>query len=207
MKKFITFEGVDGAGKSLLLKLLTDYFDSNNIDYVIAREPGGSKVSEELRNILKDNKKQMCLRTEILLFSASRAELVETFIKPNLNAGKIVLCDRFYDSTRVYQGYANGISDKQIMDITSFATDGIEPDITFLLDIDPKVSLSRREKDSNDRFEVRDMSYHNMVRDGYLKLAKKEKHFCVLDASKTPEQILQKVLEKLKKEEVIWWTI
>ena len=203
MKKFITFEGVDGAGKSSLLKLLTDYFDGNSIDYVIAREPGGSKVSEELRNILKDNKKRMCLRTEILLFSASRAELVETFIKPNLNAGKIVLCDRFYDSTRVYQGYANGISDKQIMDITSFATDGIEPDITFLLDIDPKVSLSRREKDSSDRFEVRDMSYHNMVRDGYLKLAKKEKRFCVLDASETPEQILQKVLEKLKKEEVI----
>lgn len=204
MGKFITFEGGEGAGKTTLIDGLKKYFDQNNIDYVATREPGGVKVCEEIRNIVKYSTEEISKRAELLLFSASRAELTQRLIRPSLESEKIVLCDRYFDSTRVYQGFANGIDDKDVMAITNFATNGLVPDITFYLDIDPKVAFLRKGgQDKGDRIEERDLSYHYMVRDGYNKIAKGDSRFVILDATLPKEIILQQVLKKLRTENII----
>ena len=204
MGKFVTFEGGEGSGKTTLIENLKNYFEEHNIDYLATREPGGVKICESIRDILKYSTEKISLNTEILLFSASRAELVEDVILPNLKAGKVVLCDRFFDSTRVYQGYANNLDDKEIMQITSFATGGLMPDITFYLDIDPEVAFARKGgKDKGDRIEERDLSYHQMVREGYQKIAKNDERIVLIDATKSREEILQFVVEKLRQVNII----
>ena len=204
MGKFITFEGGEGCGKSTLIQGLKDYFDKHGVNYVATREPGGLPLCEDIRNILKYSKQQISKRAEFLLFSASRAQLVEDFIRPQLDSGKIVICDRFFDSSRVYQGFANGLSDADIMAITNFATGGLVPDLTFYLDIDPQVAFNRKGgRDKGDRIEERDINYHQNVRLGYQKIAKAETRFVVLDATMSKQQILDAVLEKLRKENII----
>ncbi len=204
MGKFVTFEGGEGSGKSTLIENLKEYFEKHNIDYISTREPGGLKLCEDIRSILKYSTQKIGDRAELLLFSASRAQLVDEVILPNLNAGKVVLCDRFFDSTRVYQGYANGIDDKEVMDVTNFATNGLVPDITFYLDIDPEVAFERKGgRDVGDRIEERDLKYHKMVREGYLRLAKNEARIVKLDATKTPAEVLNQVIEILRKENII----
>ena len=204
MGKFITFEGGEGAGKTTLIEGLKKYFDDNKIEYISTREPGGVKVCEEIRNIVKYSTEDISKRAELLLFSASRAELTQRLIRPNLESGKIVLCDRYFDSTRVYQGFANGLSDADVMNITNFATNGLVPDITFYLDIDPKVAFLRKGgQDKGDRIEERDLSYHYMVRDGYIKIAKNDPRFVILDATLSKEVILEQVLKRLRMENII----
>ena len=204
MGKFITFEGGEGAGKTTLIDALKKYFDEHNIDYIATREPGGVKVCEEIRNIVKYSTEEISKRAELLLFSASRAELTQRLICPNLESGKIVLCDRYFDSTRVYQGFANGLYDEDVMTITKFATNGLVPDITFYLDIDPKVAFLRKGgRDKGDRIEERDLSYHYMVREGYNKIAKDDPRFVILDATLSKEAILEQVLQKLRTENII----
>ena len=204
MGKFVTFEGGEGSGKSTLIQNLRNYLDEHKVDYVITREPGGLKLCEDIRNILKYSTEKIGLRAELLLFSASRAQLVDDFIRPNLDAGKLVLCDRFFDSTRVYQGYAANVDDAEVMKITNFATAGLVPDLTFYLDIDPMVAFKRKGgQDKGDRIEERDLSFHYMVRDGYRAIAAKEKRFVVLDATKSPQEIVDQVIEKLRTENII----
>ena len=204
MGKFVTFEGGEGAGKSTLLSNLHEKLNQMNVDYVFTREPGGLKLCEDIRNILKYSKEKMSVRTELLLFSASRAQLVEEYIKPKLAEGKVVFCDRFFDSTRVYQGYANGIADESVMEVTNFACEGLTPDVTFFLDIDPVVAFKRKGgQDKGDRIEERDMSFHQKVRDGYKMIAEKEPRFVVLDATLSPETLVELVIDKLKKENII----
>ena len=204
MSKFVTFEGGEGCGKTTLLEGLKAYLNQHNVDYVATREPGGLKICEEIRNMVKYSTEEISKRAELLLFSASRAELVQNYIVPNLKAGKLVLCDRFYDSSRVYQGYANGLSDEEVMNVTKFATNGLVPDITFYLDIDPKVAFERKGgKDKGDRIEQRDLSYHYMVREGYKKIAEKEDRFVIIDATLSKQEVLEIVLNKLRKEGII----
>ncbi len=204
MGKLVTIEGGEGAGKTTLIENLKKYFVENNIDFVATREPGGSKVCENIRNILKYSDEKISERAEILLFSASRAQLVDEFIKPKLAEGKIVVCDRFFDSTRVYQGFAGNFDDKEIMDITNFATNGLLPDITFYLDIDPVVAFKRKGgQDKGDRIEERDMSYHQKVRQGFLELVKREDRIVKLDATLSEEELLCLVVSKLKQEKII----
>ena len=204
MSKFVTFEGGEGCGKTTLLEGLKAYLNQHNVDYVATREPGGLKICEEIRNMVKYSTEEISKRAELLLFSASRAELVQNYIVPNLKAGKLVLCDRFYDSSRVYQGYANGLSDEEVMNVTKFATNGLVPDITFYLDIDPKVAFERKGgKDKGDRIEQRDLSYHYMVREGYKKIAEKEDRFVIVDATLSKQEVLEIVLNKLRKEGII----
>lgn len=204
MGKLVTIEGGEGAGKTTLIENLKKYFVENNIDFVATREPGGSKVCENIRNILKYSDEKISERAEILLFSASRAQLVDEFIKPKLAEGKIVVCDRFFDSTRVYQGFAGNFDDKEIMDITNFATNGLLPDITFYLDIDPVVAFKRKGgQDKGDRIEERDMSYHQKVRQGFLELVKREDRIVKLDATLSEEELLSLVVSKLKQEKII----
>ncbi|MCX5708871.1 MAG: dTMP kinase [Candidatus Omnitrophica bacterium] len=172
--KFITFEGSECSGKSTQSKLLYEYLLEKKYKVVFLREPGGTKVSEAIRDILLDNRNKSITReTELLLYMASRSQTVSEVIRPALEAGKIVVCDRFLDSTLVYQGYGLGIDIKLIKSLGRFVTDGVNPDLTILLDLPLEKALNgiHREKD---RIENRSFQYHRKVKNGYLKLARQE---------------------------------
>jgi len=171
--KFITFEGSEGCGKSTQSELLFSYLKAKGDKVVYLREPGGVKLSEEIRKILLDPKSRISAPAETLLYMAARAQVVEEIIKPALAARKIVVCDRFLDSTIAYQGFGLGIDIKLIKFLGSFATQGIQPDLTILLDLPVKSGLKHRDN-CQDRIEQRSISYHEKVRRGYLALARQE---------------------------------
>jgi len=172
--KFITFEGSEGSGKSTHAKLLKDYLRKEGFSVELIREPGGTKISEKIRQFILDPKyKSMTDICETLLYMAARVQIVKEVIKPALEEGKIVICDRFLDSTIVYQGYGGGINLDLIKRLGKLATLGIKPDLTFLLDIETREGLKRAGK-IKDRIELKSLDYHRRVRKGYLTLAKKE---------------------------------
>jgi dTMP kinase len=172
--KFITFEGSECCGKSTQSKLLYEYLKKQSYPVIFLREPGGTKVSEKIRKILLDGRNDSITpETELLLYMASRAQTVKEVIEPALKKGKIVLCDRFLDSTIVYQGYGLGIDLKLIRDMGSFATAGIKPDLTILLDLPLKKALGGIGC-KKDRIESRAFVYHLRVKKGYLTLARKD---------------------------------
>lgn len=171
---FITFEGSEGCGKSTQSKMLADYLKGRGYQVVYLREPGATKVSEKIRDVLLDKKNSaMSPECEMLLYMAARAQIVSEVIKPALKKGKIVICDRFLDSTVAYQGYGLGMDINLIKDIGRFVTQGIMPDLTILLDVPLKQGLKHRDG-KQDRIEQRPLSYHARVRQGYLKLAAQE---------------------------------
>jgi dTMP kinase len=172
--KFITFEGSEGCGKSTQSKLLYGYLKRKGLDVVYLREPGGNKISEKIRKILLDSRNDSITRTaETLLYMAARAQVVDEVIAPALKKGKIVICDRFMDSTIAYQGYGLGIDIKLIKCVGEFATSGVKPDLTILMKLPLEDGLRHR-RHSQDRIEMRSLNYHQRVLDGYLKLAKSE---------------------------------
>ncbi len=171
--KFITFEGSEGCGKSTQSKMLFGYLKAKGLKVIYLREPGGVKVSEMIRGILLNPKNEISPEAETLLYMAARAQVVEEIIKPALIAGKIVVCDRFMDSTIAYQGYGLGIDIKLIKAIGNFATQGIAPDLTIFLDLPVKSGLKHRHN-CKDRIEQRSVGYHEKVRKGYLALAKSQ---------------------------------
>ena len=171
--KFITFEGSEGCGKSTQSEMLFSHLKAKGAKIVYLREPGGVKLSEMIREILLNPKSRISPAAETLLYMAARAQVVEEIIKPALNAGKIVVCDRFLDSTIAYQGYGLGIDIKLIKSIGNFATQGIKPDLTIFLDLAVKSGLKHRHN-CKDRIEQRSVGYHEKVRRGYLALAKAE---------------------------------
>ncbi len=169
---FITFEGSEGCGKSTQSRLLYHYLKKKGRPVLYLREPGGTRISEALRAMLLDHKSNhMSQECEMLLYMASRAQLVSEVIRPALARGKIVICDRFLDSTVAYQGYGLGVDIKTIRDIGFFATGGIEPALTILLDLPVKEGLRHR-NGSEDRIEKRSFGYHQRVRRGYLAQAR-----------------------------------
>ncbi|NLM11000.1 MAG: dTMP kinase [Clostridiaceae bacterium] len=175
MKKglFITFEGGDGAGKTTQVNLLSDYIVNKGIDAVTVREPGGVPVSEKIREIILDNvNTDMHNITEMLLYAASRAQLVSQIIIPALNEGKCVICDRFVDSSYVYQGLARGLGIDVVKTVNDIATQRLIPDITFFIDLDPETALKRRlALTKPDRLEMEDISFHRMVYQGFATIA------------------------------------
>jgi len=171
--KFITFEGSEGCGKSTQSRMLFDYLKAKGKKVIYLREPGGVKVSELIREILLNPKNKISPEAETLLYMAARAQVVEEIIRPALLAGKIVVCDRFMDSTIAYQGYGLGVDIKLIKSIGNFATQGINPDLTIFLDL-PVVSGLKYRHSCKDRIEQRSIGYHEKVRRGYLALARKE---------------------------------
>lgn len=175
MKKglFITFEGGDGSGKTTQINLLKDYIVNKGIEAITVREPGGVPISEKIREIILDNRNtDMDNITEMLLYAASRAQLVSQVLLPALNSGKCVICDRFVDSSYVYQGLARGLGIDIVKTVNEIATQELVPDITFFMDIDPGTAIKRRlEAGAPDRLEMEDISFHKKVYQGYLKIA------------------------------------
>jgi dTMP kinase len=171
--KFITFEGSEGCGKSTQSKVLYKYLKAKGYNVIYLREPGGTKISERIRKILLDPKNHISPICETLLYIAARAQLVYEIIKPALSKGKIVICDRFLDSTLAYQGYGLGIDIDFIKRVGKLVTCAIKPDLTILLNLPVKDGLKYR-KLRKDRIEKRSLKYHQRVRKGYLKLASQE---------------------------------
>lgn len=194
--KFISFEGSEGSGKSTQAGLVFSYLQKKNVPVILLREPGGVKISEAIRGLLLDVKNtDMTKESETLLYMASRAQMVEEVLKPALKAGKVVLCDRYLDSTIAYQGFGNGVDIQAIKKIGEFATQSVSPDLTLLFDIQTEKGLARTNA-VKDRIELRSLSYHRRVRKGYLQLAKENpKRFRVIKVNKAKEEIFEIVRE------------
>jgi len=189
---FITFEGPDGSGKTTQIRLLEKYFEEKGYDILITREPGGTNISEQIRRIILDkNNIEMDRTTEALLYAASRAQHVAEVIKPALIEGKAIICDRFVDSSIVYQGIGRKLGIDFIKRINDMATGGIEPDITFLMKISPKLGLSRKfSSDECNRLDMEKLEFHNQVYEGYIQLENLYKERIIgIDASKSIEEI------------------
>jgi len=203
--RFITFEGPEGAGKSSHVAMLSSHLAERDIEVVLVREPGGTSVGEAVRDVLQHKAEchDMVSEAELLLFEASRAQLVRRVILPALNEGKWVISDRFMDSTTVYQGYGRGIDIEKIKILNNFATGGLEPDLTILLDIDLDESISRLKKrgnTGNDRIENEARDFHERVRNGYLDLAEKNpQRIVVVDASGDLNEVDRKIIEIIDK--------
>lgn len=197
---FITFEGIDGCGKSTQIGLLTGYLEEKGIDYLLLREPGGTVIGENIRNILLDKKNTgMTDMTELLLFEAARAQIVAEVIRPAVESGKAVICDRFFDSTAAYQGYAKNMGSEVVKTLNQLATGGFEPDITFLLDITPEQALERRTaRGEEDRIEKLGMEFQRKVRDGYLTIASESSRIVKIDGARTPEETFSEILGRLE---------
>lgn len=199
---FISFEGGEGAGKTTLINKLKDTFESYGYSVILTREPGGSLLGDAIRDLVlhRDKKMKMGSKAELLLFLSARAQHVEEVIRPALESGKIVLCDRFYDSSVAYQGYARGLGPKEVEDLCLFATGGLVPDLTFFLDLDPKEGLTRAAGDRvPDLFEEQKLDFHIHVRAAFADIANRNQaRVKVIDASKTPENVLAQVLEIIK---------
>ncbi|MHB8063314.1 MAG: dTMP kinase [Ruminiclostridium sp.] len=170
---FITFEGTDGSGKTTQIMLMEKYMREKGYEVVLSREPGGTKVSELIRDLVLDPENtEIVPLTEMILYAASRAQHVAQVIKPAIEAGKIVICDRYVDSSYAYQGGGRGVDLKMIADVNRVAIDGMSPDITFFLDIDPEIAIKRRiDATGADRIEKEKMDFHRRVYDGYRKMA------------------------------------
>lgn len=200
---FITFEGIDFCGKSTQVELLKKYLEENGKKVLVIREPGGTEISEKIRDILLDKKNNLMVpETEILLFSASRSQLVREKIAPSLKQGFFVLSDRFHDSSTAYQGYGRGLSIESILKIHEVAIGNNVPDITFFLDIPVSLAAERRAKKNNDeldRIELSDDGFYERVRQGYLQLAKKEKRFRVLDGTMKIDEIHLQIKNEIEK--------
>lgn len=190
---FITFEGGDGSGKSTQVNLLKDYLDNLNFETIKTREPGGTPSAEILRDLLTIGEvEKWTPMSEALLMWASRYEHLIQVIEPALNSGKNVICDRFYDSTYAYQGVAHNLGIDKMEKLKKIIIGDIEPDVTFVLDIDPKVGLKRSLDRSNqeNRFESYNIDFHNKIRSAFLEIAKKNKNRCVVvDASLNEQEI------------------
>ncbi|WP_176015256.1 dTMP kinase [Victivallis sp. Marseille-Q1083] len=200
---FITFEGPEGAGKTLQIQLLQQSLMKRNIDCLVTREPGGTPLAEEMRRILKfhQGEEPVFDTTELLLFSASRSQHVRFRIEPALAAGRVVLCDRFTDSTLAYQGYGRGLDLQWLRCLNDFATGGLRPDLTLLLDIAPEVSLERTghraaAEAGRDRIENAGQAFHRRVRDGFLALAAAEPgRIRRVDGARPVESVRQEIEE------------
>jgi len=201
---FITFEGIDGCGKSTQAKLLLEYLNSNGTNAILVREPGGTRISEEIRQVLLNtDRRELTHRTEALLMTASRAQLTDEIIIPNLEDGKTVIADRYIDSTVAYQGGGRGIEIAWLHELNQFATDRLLPNITFFVDILPE-EASRRKDSESDRIEEGGLDLQYRVRDTYLSLAEKEPNrIIVIDGYGSEAEIHQKIIEEINRRNIV----
>jgi dTMP kinase len=202
---FVTFEGPEGSGKTTQIRLLHDALSARGVAMAVTREPGGTPIGDKIRKILLDGgNRDMVPMCELLLYWAARAQHVEEIIRPALKSGKLVLCDRYTDSTMAYQGFARGIDFKLLADLDRIATQNLKPDLTLLFDLPVEIGLTRAHgrmqgqtgAAREDRFENEELEFHRQVRNGFLELAKKEpERFVVLDATLDCQTLHAQVLK------------
>ena len=204
MKKglFITFEGIDASGKSTQAQKLTEYFTSHQQSVLFFREPGGTAISEKIREIILDRTHHMMhARTELLLYVSARAQIVHEKILPALEQGAVVICDRYIDSSVVYQGYGRQLDIEFVNALNRFATSSLQPDCTFLFDISPETSAKRKAqmREQADRLEMEKIDFHSRVREAYLQLAEQEKErFVVIDGEQPIEILTQEMIQRVE---------
>lgn len=197
---FISFEGIDGVGKSTQIRFAESYLREKGKDVLTTLEPGGTELGQEIRNLLLHRKGHVAPRAEALLYAADRAHHVATKVRPALAAGKVVITDRFLDSSVAYQGAGRQLSADEVRNISLWAVDGLLPDLTILVDLDPAIAAERRKGTGEvaDRLESEKIEFFQAVRDEFLKLAKAEPNrFLIVDASATPEQMFEHIAKKL----------
>ena len=197
--KFITFEGPDGSGKTAQMDILVEQLIEEGYPILTTREPGGTSIGDQIRETLLDLKNTaMVDRTEALLYQAARAQLVDEIIKPHLAEGGIVLCDRYADSTLAYQGYGHRNTVESLRGIIHYATGGLTPDLTLLLDLDPEVGLQRRlDAGGLNRLDAYDINFHHRVRAGYLELVKADPDRWIIVDAGCPFEAVQAELRKI----------
>ena len=204
--KLITFEGIDGSGKSTQIQLLEAEFEKLGISYKTFREPGGTKLSEKIRTILLDEENiELYSNAESLLFAAARAQLTAEQIKPAITKGEFVICDRFTDSTIAYQGYGRGLNINNLELINTIATDGLIPDITFILDIDPQKATERLKTVNPDRMEAAGIDFFKKIRQGYCQIREQNQSRCIVINGEKPQKDISKeihhiIMKRFKKE-------
>ena len=204
MNKLITFEGIDGCGKTTQIKKIAEFLKSNNEKYVVLREPGNTLLSEKIRNILLDPESNINDISETLLFLSARSQLVSEYIEKAINENKFILCDRYIDSTIAYQGYGRGIDLNILYELNKFATKGIFPDLTLIFDLDLDVAVSRISK-NKDRIESSGKKFLNRVKNGYLEMSKTESRYQLIHSkTKSIDEIHREVINKFKQ---LYWSV
>ncbi len=200
MALFITFEGGEGSGKTIQARALYRRLSQLDIPALLTHEPGGTPLGRKLARWLKWTQDTgISPLTELLMFNASRAQLVKEVIQPNLKSGKVVICDRYADSTTAYQGYGRGLDLEMVRTINDIATQKLKPNLIVLLDIPVEEGLARKQSKRHDRFEQEDIAFHQKVREGYLKIAADDpQRWLVVDASKPKEKIAQIIWQKVR---------
>ncbi|MDY0210480.1 MAG: dTMP kinase [Acholeplasma sp.] len=196
---FITFEGGEGSGKTTLIQALKGFLMANEVDVITTREPGGSMIAEKIRQIILDlDNEGIKAKTEALLFAASRIQHLEEVIIPALKDHKIVLCDRYIDSSLAYQGYARGLGVDAVLNVNTFALEYM-PDITFYIDQAPEVGMSRIQSRVNNRLDLEKLDFHHKVREGYLALSKRyDKRYIIINGNQSIEGVIEDVKAHLK---------
>jgi dTMP kinase len=204
---FITLEGIEGSGKTTQMQQLRNFFDKRGHSCMLTREPGGTDLGKRIRAILLDPAStDLVPKAELLLYMADRAQHIQSLIKPCLAEGKVVLCDRYFDATIVYQGFARGLDSGFIEDLHRLVFDDLKPDITFLLDLEPRIGLARAWKQLESgsragvesRFEEETISFHEKVRAGYLQLARHQpKRIRIVDGSRDEKQVQSEIRNAL----------
>ena len=198
----ITFEGIDFSGKTTQIELLIRALEDAGHQVLLVREPGGTLISEKIRRILLDPScKEMCSQTELLLYSASRAQLVSEKVLPALEKGQVVICDRFYDSSTAYQGYGRGLNLDVVAKLNAFAAFGLVPDVTFFLDLEPEAASERQKErgEAEDRLESASMEFFVRVRNGYLQVADDRTRTVIkMDAKGDPDVLHQRIWSEVK---------
>lgn len=207
--KFITIEGPDGAGKTSVVQALVAKLQAEGVsEIVMTREPGGIKIAEQIRRVILDvENTEMDARTEALLFAASRRQHLVEKILPALEAGKLVICDRFVDSSMAYQGVARNIPTELIWEINHFAIENHLPDLTFLIDVPAEVGLERiyqaKGQRQFDRLDQEDVSFHNLVREAFLSFEKETERIVLIDGTQTIEKVMESIYQMMKDKQVI----
>lgn len=203
--KFITFEGCEGSGKSTQIRLLSQYLDKKNIPYITTREPGGSAISEQIRKIILDGRNmEMCGECEALLYAASRIQHIKDTVLPALNEGKLVICDRFIDSSLAYQGEARGLGAEYIASVNERALKECPPDLTVFLDIPPDRAFDRKHgADENDRMEKQGLDFHMRVYGGYKRLMAVTPRICAVECGGTKFETAENIVALLKEKGII----
>ena len=197
--RFISFEGIEGCGKSTQAKKLHAFFWEQKLPVILTREPGGTFAGEKIREILIDEKVgKLEAKTELFLNFAARLEHVEKLIKPTLAEEKIVISDRFFDSTYAYQGSAFGLEEKLIDEVRKMAIADFAPDITFLIDVPVEIAFARiQNRPDNNRYEKLGLEFHQKVRQGFLHLAKKNSRIKLIDGTKNPQEVFEEIVQIL----------